>query len=84
MTDPHVDIELSTLVAPEIGRGAYATVYRVRRDGTDYAVKAMRPDAAGDEGALRAFRREAGLLARINHPAVPRIFDVDGPTVART
>ena len=62
--------------ATEIGRGAQATVYRVRHEGTDYAVKTLLPDAAGGEQALVAFRREAGLLARIGHPAVPRIFDV--------
>jgi diguanylate cyclase (GGDEF)-like protein len=60
----------------ELGRGAYATVHRVERDGVHYALKVLDcPGPAGD-AALVAFRREAALLARVNHPGVPKVFDV--------
>ena len=62
--------------AEELGRGAYAAVYRIRRDGVDYAVKALHPTATTDERTVVTFQREAALLARVNHPAVPRVFDV--------
>jgi serine/threonine protein kinase len=53
------------------GRGAYGTVYRVERKGHEaegpYALKlALR---AQDE----RFEREEELLARLNHPNVPRL-----------
>jgi len=63
-------------VVAELGRGAYAAVYRIRRDGVDYAVKALDPAAIVDDATVVAFRREATLLARVDHPAVPRVFDV--------
>jgi len=63
-------------VVAELGRGAYAAVYRIRRDEIDYAVKALDPAAIVDDATVVAFRREAALLARVNHPAVPRVFDV--------
>lgn len=59
-----------------MGRGAYAAVHRMRRDGVDYAVKSLDPMVAADQRTLTTFRREAALLARVNHPTVPRVFDV--------
>ena len=64
-------------VVGELGRGAHAAVYRVRRDGVDYALKALHhraDDAAGR--SLLEFRREAALLALLDHPGVPKVFDV--------
>jgi tRNA A-37 threonylcarbamoyl transferase component Bud32 len=73
---PDFDLQLSTRAAPELGRGAYAAVYRVQHDGVDYAVKALHSTAIADGRTVLRFRREAALLARVNHPAVPRVFDV--------
>ncbi len=73
---PDLDLDLDQLVAAEVGQGAYATVHRIRRDGVDYAVKTAHPMVAGGEQTAVAFRREAAMLARIDHPAVPRVFDV--------
>ncbi|MFD0521180.1 protein kinase domain-containing protein [Paractinoplanes durhamensis] len=60
-------------VVDELGRGENTVVYRVRREETEYALKirtASDPDLAG---TLRLFRREAAMLAGLNHPGVPRI-----------
>lgn len=64
-------------VVGELGRGAYAAVYRVRRDGVDYALKALhhQPDDVAGRSLLE-FRREAALLALLDHPGVPKVFDV--------
>ena len=62
-------------VVAELGRGSLTAVYRVRRSGVDYALKVLRRVGAGEDEAVRAFRREAALLARVDHPGVPRVFD---------
>ncbi|MEN3361531.1 MAG: hypothetical protein V7637_5513, partial [Mycobacteriales bacterium] len=76
MAVPDLDLDLDQLLASEVGQGAYAAVHRIRRGGVDYAVKTAHPMVAGGEQAAAAFRREAALLARVDHPAVPRVFDV--------
>ncbi|MEV8506216.1 diguanylate cyclase [Actinoplanes sp. NPDC051475] len=58
-------------VLGELGRGAQAVVYRVRRGGTQYALK-MLLDEPHPEG-LREFRRQAALLASVDSPNVPRV-----------
>jgi eukaryotic-like serine/threonine-protein kinase len=68
-------------VLAEIGRGAAASVYRVRRDGDDreYALKVLDLGAAGAGSrvaALAAFRRQAALLASLRHPGLIRIHEV--------
>jgi serine/threonine protein kinase len=51
-------------------------VYRIRRYGVDYALKVLRQLGPDNGEASIAFRREAALLARLNHPGVPAVFDV--------
>src|SRR3712207_1451204 len=66
----------------ELGRGAQTVVYRARRDGREYAVKMLRPEAHPQgEGARTMLRREASVLASLRHPGLAQIFaigDVDG------
>jgi diguanylate cyclase (GGDEF)-like protein len=66
-----VDIE----VLGALGQGSQAVVYRVRRDGHEYALKVLRA-ASVDEAALRAFHREAALLACVDHSGIPRVHEV--------
>ena len=62
-------------IVAEVGRGAHAVVYRVRRDDRDFALKVLRP--SGDQThATVAFRREAGLVACVNHPGVAHVHEV--------
>jgi diguanylate cyclase (GGDEF)-like protein len=63
-------------VIEELGRGAHAVVYRVRRGESEYALKTLRTDTASSTGAAEAVRREAGLLACVDHPAVGRVYEV--------
>ncbi|GGQ64619.1 diguanylate cyclase [Couchioplanes azureus] len=87
--------ELTGLVVEEVlGRGAATTVFRVHDGTSRYALKHARH--AADEKSLVAFRREAALLAGVDHPGVlkPRAVGlyeghaaivtelIDGPTLA--
>ncbi len=77
-------------VVAELGRGARSTVYRVRRtategalresgahrDPTEYALKILDHSLAESAQALIAFRREAALLAGVNHPGLTRVHEV--------
>ncbi|MFG1925522.1 diguanylate cyclase [Cryptosporangium sp. NPDC048952] len=71
----------------EIGRGNDTVVYRARRDGPDvetiqqYAVKVLGIAASVGDEARHKFRREAAVLACVDHPGVVRVHavgEVDG------
>jgi serine/threonine-protein kinase len=66
----------------EVGRGAFGVVWRARhlRLGRDVAVKQL-TGPVDDDSAAR-FRREARILAALDHPHVVRVFDYreDGNT----
>jgi diguanylate cyclase (GGDEF)-like protein len=64
-------------VEAELGRGAHSTVYRVRKAGLDgaYALKVL-DASSGSERELAAFRREAALLASVNHVNLTAIHEV--------
>jgi diguanylate cyclase (GGDEF)-like protein len=63
-------------VVAEVGRGAHAVVFRVRRGARPYALKVFRSTWRDDDVRGAAFRREAALLAGVNHPGVVRIHEV--------
>lgn len=64
-----------------LGGGGMGTVYQAR--DTHFpdakrlvAIKEMlTPDAQLRNSALKAFRREANILATLSHPAIPKIYD---------
>ena len=60
-----------------LGRGAMGTVYEVERtsDGRRFAAKVLR--AKPDYRAMARFAREALLLARLQHPNLIAIVDLD-------
>jgi diguanylate cyclase (GGDEF)-like protein len=58
----------------ELGRGAETVVYRADRDGAAYAVKAL--VRAGDAQTAADFRREAALLACVEHPCLVKVHEV--------
>ncbi|MCO4771759.1 MAG: serine/threonine protein kinase [Deltaproteobacteria bacterium] len=63
-------------VGEEIGRGGMSTVYRARNTALDRpaAVKLLPESLADDPAMVARFRREAQLLAKVDHPAVVRVF----------
>jgi hypothetical protein len=60
-----------------IGRGGMGSVYRARdmRLDRDVAIKVVRAELLNDPDARRRFRREAQLVARLQHPSIVSIFD---------
>lgn len=67
----------------EVGQGANAAVCRARRQQTGeiVAVKLFLSVNQSDEHALREFKRESEIAARIIHPHIVRLFEggeVDG------
>lgn len=60
-----------------LGRGGMGAVYRARDMRLDrlVAVKVVRAELLGDLEARRRFRREAQIVARLQHPSIVAIFD---------
>lgn len=67
-------------VLEEAGKGGMTTVYRARQASVDrdFAIEVIRPAIAGDPGAVQRFQREARLIARLGHPHILPIYDLDG------
>ena len=76
---PHANLVLERLA--ELGRGGMGAVYRVRdsRLGREAALKVILGEA--DEASRIRFRREAEITARLDHPAIPPVYEA-GTTVA--
>lgn len=69
-------------ILDELGRGAAGVVFRARSraSGELVAIKVLRDERDGDPAALgsrQRLLREAAILARIDHPNVVRIVEVD-------
>jgi serine/threonine-protein kinase len=73
------------IVAP-LGAGGMGEVYRARdiKLNRDVALKILPDVVAGDPDRLARFRREAQVLASLNHPNIAAIYGVEdsGPTHA--
>jgi tRNA A-37 threonylcarbamoyl transferase component Bud32 len=75
-TVPHV-IDKKYRVDRVIGRGGMGAVYRARdvRLDRDVAIKVVRADLLDDAEARARFRREAQIVARLQHPGIVSVFD---------
>src|SRR5262245_21665766 len=62
-----------------LGKGGMGEVYRARdlRLGRDVAIKVLPAALAKDPMRVARFRREARLLASVNHPAIAAIYGVE-------
>jgi signal transduction histidine kinase len=63
-------------LGPEIGRGAHTVVRRAQRGEQPVAVKIATFDPDGRTVATTRFRREAGVLASVRHPALPTVLEL--------
>jgi hypothetical protein len=73
---PHV-VDNKYRLEQLLGRGGMGAVYRARDLRLDrlVAVKVVRAELLGDFDARRRFRREAQIVARLQHPSIVAIFD---------
>jgi eukaryotic-like serine/threonine-protein kinase len=59
----------------EIGAGGMGVVYRAHRGPMVVALKVIRGGRLASADALRRFRQEHQVLARLVHPGITRLFD---------
>ncbi len=66
-------------VLAHIGSGAMGDLYRAHdnRLGRDVAVKILRPEFARDPDRRDRLRREARLLAALDHPNIAAVYDLE-------
>ena len=71
-------ISIYEIVAP-IGAGGMGEVYRARdtRLNRDVALKVLPDTFAADTSRIARFRREAQLLATLNHPNIAQIYGLE-------
>src|SRR5687768_6900368 len=72
-------------IATLIGAGGMGEVYRARdtKLGRDVALKVLPEAFALDPDRLARFKREAQVLASLNHPHIAAIYGIeDGPAEA--
>src|SRR5262245_18824732 len=64
----------------EIASGGMATVYRAYQPAVDreVAVKVIHAAILHDQAMRERFRREARLIARLEHPHILPVYDFDG------
>ena len=62
-----------------LGSGGMGDVYRARdtKLNRDVALKILQPAVTGDPDSLARFRREARILASLNHPHIAAIYGVE-------
>ncbi|MCE7959985.1 MAG: serine/threonine protein kinase, partial [Acidobacteria bacterium ACB2] len=67
------------VVEAELGRGGMGVVYRARHATLErtVALKVLSPKLAPDSSARGRFVREAQAIARLNHPGIVQIFDIE-------
>jgi serine/threonine protein kinase len=67
-------------IRAELGHGGMATVYRAYQPAIDrdVAIKVIHSASLQDPAMLDRFRREARLIARLEHPHILPIYDFDG------
>ena len=66
-------------ILAELGSGGVATVYRAHQASVDrhVALKVIHRSFSPDTEALQRFRREARLIARLEHPHILPLYDFD-------
>ncbi|MEW6745119.1 MAG: protein kinase [Planctomycetota bacterium] len=65
-------------ILEKLGSGAMGNVYRARQTSLDriVALKVMRGEPVVGRAALERLKKEARILARLDHPNIVRVFDM--------
>ena len=74
MLQPGAALQNRYLILNQIGQGGMGAVYRAKDQRLNTTV-ALKETFFHDEVLLRAFQREAHLLAGLKHPALPKVSD---------
>ena len=67
------------LIEAELGHGGMGVVYRAEQTslGRHVALKVVSEELSGDPDAVARFRREAQAIARLNHPGIVQVHDIE-------
>lgn len=74
MLSPDTVLQNRYRIVRQLGQGGMGTVYEAIDERLDTAV-ALKETKFMDERLRKQFEREARLLARLHHPALPRVTD---------
>jgi formylglycine-generating enzyme required for sulfatase activity/predicted Ser/Thr protein kinase len=75
MLSPNTILQNRYRVIRQLGRGGMGTVYEALDERVQAIVAVKETQLAGDDRARREFKREAGLLANLQHQALPKVMD---------
>src|SRR3954464_10437050 len=75
MLSPNTILQNRYRVIRQLGRGGMGTVYEALDQRVQAIVAVKETQLAGDDRARREFKREAGLLANLQHQALPKVMD---------
>ena len=66
-------------ITDKLGEGGMGVVYRATdtKLNRDVAIKVLPGTLTDDRSRMERFRREAQLLAQLNHPSIAGIYGVD-------
>ena len=66
-------------IVRQVGRGGMGNVYEVVHEGlgTTYALKQLLLELENNPEIASRFRHEAQMMARLQHPNIVRVFDID-------
>jgi predicted Ser/Thr protein kinase len=66
-------------IAEELGHGGFASVYKAHDPdlGLDVALKVLEPNLMRDRAFVERFRTEARVAARLRHPNIARVLNID-------
>ncbi len=66
-------------IVEELGHGGFASVYKAHDPdlGLDVALKVLEPNLMRDQTFVERFRTEARVAARLRHPNIARVLNID-------
>jgi tRNA A-37 threonylcarbamoyl transferase component Bud32 len=67
------------IIKDVVGQGGWSVVYKGVHAKLNFpvAIKMMKHNMAMDEDFLRKFQNEAAIIARLNHPNIVKVYDIE-------